>query len=272
MFTSSKSLIVMSKFLFIIICILSLIRSFSSGSALLAGVFFALFLRNPFLNFTRKWTPSLLQFSVAGLGAGMNLTIVGQVGARGISYTIIGIGVSIFLGLVLGKYFKSDANTSLLVTVGTAICGGSAIAAVASTIRAQAHQVSVALATVFLLNSAALFIFPEIGHFFSLTEEQFGLWSGLAIHDTSSVVGAALQYGAHSLEIGTTVKLARALWIIPISIIIGIFWGKNNKNASKGVVKRPWFILWFLIAAAIVTWIPELQHLGHQINDRSPKK
>lgn len=264
--TDKKAAIFISQIVFIVFSILCLTPWISSAWALLAGILLALSLGDPFSPLTRKITPLLLQSSVVGLGAGMNLSIVGQVGAQGVGYTAIGIGLTLVLGLILGKWVKADDNTSLLVTVGTAICGGSAIAAVASTIRAKSHEVSVALATVFFLNAAALFVFPGVGHGFGLTESQFGLWSALAIHDTSSVVGAAIQYGAHSVEVATTVKLARALWIIPVSLMIGFFWKRNDEDKSVGIAKRPWFIFWFLVAAAIVTWFPQFRSLGYKIN------
>lgn len=151
------------------------------------------------------------------------------------------------------------------MTIGTAICGGSAIAAVAPTIRAKHHEVSVALGIVFILNAVSLFIFPPLGHHFNLTETQFGLWSALAIHDTSTVVGATLQYGAHAVQVGTTVKLARALWIVPVTFIIGWIRSRENQPVSAEKPKRPWFILGFLIAAALVTWVPALTEVGHVV-------
>ena len=175
----------------------------------------------------------------------MNLIEVGHAGVHGFFYTVIGISVTMTLGLTLGKLLKTERDTSLLVTVGTAICGGSAIAAVAPAIRAKSHDVSVALATVFFLNAVALFIFPRIGHHFRLSQSQFGVWSALAIHDTSSVVGAAMQYGARALEIATTIKLTRALWIVPVTLGVGMMWNRGNPDAPAGKAKRPWFILGF---------------------------
>jgi uncharacterized integral membrane protein (TIGR00698 family) len=160
---------------------------------------------------------------------------------------------------------RIERDTSLLVTVGTAICGGSAIAAIAPAIRAKSHEVSVALATVFFLNAVALFIFPWIGHYFSLSQAQFGVWSALAIHDTSSVVGAAMQYGARALEIATTIKLTRALWIVPVTLVVGMVWNRGNPDAPAGKATRPWFILGFLGAAALVTWVPALKPAGHVV-------
>jgi uncharacterized integral membrane protein (TIGR00698 family) len=227
---------------------------------------FSIAFSNPFLDQTRQLTPKLLQASVVGLGAGMNLAVIGEVGLGGVGYTAVGILGTLAIGLLIGKLLKMEEDTSLLVTVGTAICGGSAIAAVSSTIRAKSHEISVALATVFFLNATALFIFPVLGHLLNLNELQFGLWSALAIHDTSSVVGAAIQYGSHAVEIATTVKLARALWIIPVSLAVGIFWNRKKKSDTAVQKKYPWFILGFLITAAIVTWIPALQVAGHFVN------
>ncbi|MBF0300106.1 MAG: putative sulfate exporter family transporter [Oligoflexia bacterium] len=246
--------------------IISLFSNISSGGALLMGIITAIIFGNPYSFQTKKLTHILLSLAVIGLGAGMNLGIIGRVGSHGIGYTIIGISIAFLFGNILGKFLKIDKDTSLLITVGTAICGGSAIAAVASVIRAKSQEVSISLGIVFLLNALALFIFPWIGHYLNLTENQFGLWSALAIHDTSSVVGATLQYGSHALEVGTTIKLARALWIIPVAIVVGLV--RSQKKQSKietKKIKKPWFILGFLLAATIVTLIPSLQTTGHQI-------
>jgi uncharacterized integral membrane protein (TIGR00698 family) len=201
-----------------------------------------------------------------GLGAGMNLAVVMKVGFEGIGYTITGILSAGIIGTLLGKFLKTPRDTSILITVGTAICGGSAIAAVAPVLRAKHQEVSVALGTVFTLNALALIIFPTIGHHFNLSESQFGLWCALAIHDTSSVVGATMQYGSHALEVGTTIKLARALWIVPVAMIVGFFVSKYDKTETGAAkAKKPWFILGFIIVAGIVTWLPELRAIGHQI-------
>ena len=258
--------ITLAQVLFPIAAVFCLTPLISSGIALLIGVSLALIFGNPYTELTQKWTHTLLGLSVMGLGAGMNLGVVGKVGFQGLSYTVIGIGSAMFLGAILGKWLKTSADTSLLVTVGTAICGGSAIAAVAPVIRAKHHEVSVALGIVFVLNGVALFIFPAIGHYFSLTEGQFGLWSALAIHDTSSVVGATLQYGQQALEIGTTVKLARALWIVPVAFLISFLRArKTEEKVTKVKGKKPWFILGFILAAASVTFLPSLRDLGHKV-------
>jgi uncharacterized integral membrane protein (TIGR00698 family) len=254
--------------LFPICALLTLTPYVSSGVALLGGVIFAVLLGNPYAEQTRKYTHNLLSLSVIGLGAGMNLIVVGQVGLAGIGYTVIGIASALILGTILGKFLKIQPETSLLISAGTAICGGSAIAAISPVIRAKPQEVSISLGTVFILNAVALFVFPWVGHHFNLSETQFGLWAALAIHDTSSVVGASMQYGAHALQVGTTVKLARALWIVPVSFGIGILWARKNKAADAGAAgkaKKPWFILGFLIMAALVTWIPALQEPGHVV-------
>lgn len=234
----------------------------SSAVALLLGAAIALSFGNPYVAKTKALTPRLLAWSVIGLGAGMDLAVVARVGLQGVGYTVAGISFTLLLGLFLGKTLKTEKNTSILLTVGTAICGGSAIAAVAPTIRAKDHEVTVALGTVFLLNAIGLLIFPPMGHALALSERQFGLWSALAIHDTSSVVGAAIQYGSKALETGTTVKLARALWIVPVTLIASRVY-KSDSSEPKAKPKRPWFILGFLAAAALVTWVPVLRPAGH---------
>src|SRR5579863_4567927 len=241
----------------------SLLPFVSPGIALMAGIALALTIGNPYPLTTARVITPLLQISVIGLGAGMNLDEVGRAGVHGFFYTVIGITLTMSIGLTLGWVLRTARDTSLLVTVGTAICGGSAIAAVAPAIRAKHHDVSVALATVFFLNAVALFIFPPLGRHFGLGQRQFGVWSALAIHDTSSVVGAAMQYGARALEIATTIKLTRALWIVPVTMVIGMLWNRESDEKGTGKGKRPWFILGFLAAAAIVTWLPALKPSGH---------
>jgi uncharacterized integral membrane protein (TIGR00698 family) len=176
------------------------------------------------------------------------------------------------LGLWLARKLKVDDDAGLLIAVGTAICGGSAIAAVAPVVRARAQQISVALATVFILNAAALLVFPMIGHAARLGQDAFGLWAALAIHDTSSVVGAGLAYGPRALEVATTVKLARALWIVPVTLGIGYVDARRRRNqggspaaADAPPVKKPWFIAGFLAMAAMVTWVPALRVPGHWV-------
>jgi len=264
-FSRSNSAGVTARVVFPLAALATLLPFVSPGIALMLGIVVALTLGNAYLFTTARLVTPLLQISVVGLGAGMNLIEVGHAGVHGFFYTVIGITLTMTIGLTLGRLIKTERDTSLLVTVGTAICGGSAIAAIAPAIRAKSHEVSVALATVFFLNAVALFIFPWIGHHFSLSQTQFGVWSALAIHDTSSVVGAAMQYGARALEIATTIKLTRALWIVPVTLGVGMVWNRGNPNAPAGKAKRPWFILGFLAAAALVTWVPALKPAGHMV-------
>jgi uncharacterized integral membrane protein (TIGR00698 family) len=239
--------------------------------ALFSGIILSQIFGNPYADFTKRWMSTLLTWSVIGLGFGINLMAIVEVGASGFGYTVLTIGFCVLLGLALGRILKNQRDASVLITFGTAICGGSAIAALAPTIRAEAHDISVALAIVFVLNSVALFVFPAIGHYLQLTQDQFGLWSALAIHDTSSVVGATMQYGPTALEVGTTVKLARALWIVPLTLIVGWVYNhfifKKMANTSQQPLKKPWFILGFLLASAVVTWIPFMKTPGTYIRN-----
>jgi len=253
------------RLVFPIVACLTLFPLVSPGIALIAGIALALTVGNPYPLTTARVITPLLQISVIGLGAGMNLVEVGRAGVHGFFYTVIGITLTMSIGLGLGSLLRTERDTSLLVTVGTAICGGSAIAAIAPAIRAKNHEVSVALATVFFLNAVALFIFPPLGRHLGLGQVQFGVWSALAIHDTSSVVGAAMQYGSRALEIATTIKLTRALWIVPVTLIVGTVWNRGSDTKVAGKAKRPWFILGFLAAAAIVTWIPALKPSAHAV-------
>lgn len=245
--------------------LLCLHPSVPSPAALIAGILIAVAVGNDWLPQTKKVTAKLLPYSVVGLGAGMNLEVVARAGLDGLGYTVVGISLSLLAGWGLGKLLKTPRDTSILVSVGTAICGGSAIAAVAPAIEAKSQDVSVALGTVFLLNATALTIFPTIGHALSLSQRQFGLWAALAIHDTSSVVGATMQYGAEALAIGTTVKLARALWIVPITFAFGFAHRLAKKDAKSTKAKRPWFILGFLAVAALVTYVPSLKDAGQMV-------
>jgi len=249
--------------LWLVLALLSLLPWVSSPLALFSGAVLGLTLGNPKPDLSRKLTQKLLMISVIGLGAGMDLRVVAQVGAQGILYTAVGITLTLLLGLALGRLLGSSPAVSTLVSVGTAICGGSAIAAVAPVIKAKHHDVTVALATVFLLNASALLLFPWLGHQLDLSERAFGLWSALAIHDTSSVVGATMQYGRDALETGATVKLARALWIVPVTLVIA--WMTARKQTGKAVssIKVPWFIGGFVLMAALVTFVPALQEPGH---------
>jgi len=220
--------------------------------ALAAGLALALTLGNPIPDISHKASKMLLQWSVVGLGFGMNLPAVWAAGKTGFGFTVATICGTLLLGYCLGRMLKVESQASTLVSVGTSICGGSAIAAVGAVIEANAGAMSVALATVFILNAVALFVFPPLGHLLGLDQGQFGLWAAIAIHDTSSVVGAASRYGEEALQIATTVKLSRALWIVPITLGLAFL---RRRGASK--VKLPWFIPAFLAAAGIRTLWPD---------------
>ncbi len=233
--------------------------------ALTAGIAFAFVFGDSQATFLKRWTSPLLQTAVVGLGAGMDLGVVLRVGARGLGYTMLGITLTLLLTLLLARLLRTDGIISLLIGVGTAICGGSAMAAVAPVVRAKSEQTSVALGVVFLLNSVALLGFPRIGAWAGLTQPAFGLWSALAIHDTSSVVGAALAYGPGSVAIATTVKLARALWIIPVALLASRLPLATSGEGRKAKAKRPWFILGFVAAAAIATYLPGAATVGSPV-------
>ena len=251
---SLKSLIV--KTLFFAGLIISASGYISPPIALTAGIIFGLSVAHPLPADSRDLSRFLLQASVVALGFGMDLHEVIKAGRSGFVYTALGISFALIVGLALGKLLQVHGNSSFLITTGTAICGGSAIAAVAPIIQADEQEVAVALGTVFILNSVALLIFPLVGGALRLTQQQFGLWAALAIHDTSSVVGAASKYGAAALIVGTTVKLARALWIVPLALITAAVKRSNSK------VKLPWFILFFCLAAVINTYVPQSAYLS----------
>jgi uncharacterized integral membrane protein (TIGR00698 family) len=198
-----------------------------------------------------KVTPRLLQYSVVGLGFGMNIYSAVAAGKQGVLFTIVTIIGTLILGALLGMLLKIDRKTTHLISSGTAICGGSAIAAVAPVIKADEKQISVALGIVFILNSVALFVFPLIGRGLHMSDTQFGLWSAIAIHDTSSVVGAAKQFSAKALEVATVVKLARALWIIPLALVTALFYKEGKQK-----IKIPYFIGFFILAMLINTYVP----------------
>lgn len=218
----------------------------SPPAALVLGFVFTLFLKNPFKTYSHKAIHYFLKISVVGLGFGMFLKETIQTGKEGLSLTFFSIVLTVSLGLILTRLLKIDLKLGHLITSGTSICGGSAIAAIAPVIKAKGKTISIALGIIFLLNSIALFVFPLLGHALDLSQTQFGLWCAIAIHDTSSVVGAALDYGDEALKIATTVKLSRTLWIIPLSIFsMFIFKTKGEK------IKVPYFILLFVAAIVI---------------------
>jgi uncharacterized integral membrane protein (TIGR00698 family) len=247
--------------------LLCLTPFFNSGAALFLGVTLALLVGNPYHVVTRKLTKPMLAGSVVGLGAGVNLFFILKAGVDGFFFTLVSLSLTLLVGFFIGLLLKTPRELSALINVGTAICGGSAIAAVATVIDAKDESISVSLGVVFILNALALFLFPPIGHLLGLSQEQFGLWGALSIHDTSSVVGATMQYGQKALEVGTTVKLVRALWIIPVSILFLKFFvnKNNNETQDRRPNQYPWFILGFLMMSAVVTGFEVLQPLGHQI-------
>lgn len=225
--------------------------------ALALGLVLAQTVGNPFTSHTKAFTHKLLQFSVIGLGFGMNAHAAVQAGKEGILFTVVSIFGTLLMGYFVGKWLGLGKHVVHLISCGTAICGGSAIAAIGPVLRAKDEEMSVALGTVFVLNAIALFAFPPIGHALSMTQNQFGLWCAIAIHDTSSVVGAAAAYGNQALEVATTVKLARALWIIPVAI------GTAMIFKQKGVkIKVPYFIFGFIAAMLVNTFVPVAKPLG----------
>ena len=246
-----------SKVIFIGCVILCLSPFVSPAVALLMGLVVAQLTGHPYMHLNYKATHLLLQVSVVGLGFGMNVHSALQAGKEGILFTIASITSTLVLGYFLGRWLKIEKKTSYLISSGTAICGGSAIAAISPVIKAEEKQISIALGCVFIFNSIALFVFPVIGHHFNLSQTQFGLWCAIAIHDTSSVVGAASKYGAHALEVATTVKLARALWIIPVAFMSTFIF----KNKSKKIT-IPYFIGLFILAMIANTYVPVVKLLS----------
>lgn len=220
--------------------------------ALAAGLAFGLTLGNPVPDVSGRAAKALLQWSVIGLGFGLNLQAVWGAGRIGFGFTVATIVGTLLVGFWLGRYLKVESQTSLLVSVGTAICGGSAIAAIGAVVNADGKAMSVSLITVFVLNAVGLLLFPLLGHLLGMNQSNFGLWSAIAIHDTSSVVGAAAKYGDHALNVATTVKLSRALWIFPLVLVLSCI-----KRPSSAKIKLPWFIFAFLAAAGIRTVWPE---------------
>ncbi len=226
--------------------------------ALTLGMGLALTIQNPFPRTSRWISRQLLQLCVILLGFGMDLAIVLQAGQTGVLFAAVSIGTTLILGYWLGKWLKITVKASVLISVGTAICGGSAIAAVATVIGAVEQEISIAIGTVFLLNAAALYIFPILGNGLHLTPDQFGTWAGIAIHDISSVVGVASHFGAVSLNIATAVKLSRALWIVPISLFFAFLFQRQQTATRRTKIQIPWFIGLFLLASLMRTFVPDV--------------
>lgn len=213
-------------------------------------------------DYFHRYTAKILQLSIVLLGFGMNLDDVIHASKSGFIETLVSVTAVMVLGILLGKLFKIEKNIALLISTGTAICGGSAIAAVAPIIKSENYQNSFALIVVFVLNAVALLLFPFIGHKLVLSQEVFGNWAAIAIHDTSSVVGAGAIYGEKALQIATTVKLIRALWIIPLSLVIALL----NKREGNHTIKFPWFILFFVLAILFANFFPSLEQSYFHFN------
>ncbi len=239
-----------AKAVFILAFLATALPFFTSAYALILGTALSLLLGNPFPGLTAKSSKQLLKLAVIGLGFGVNFLEVVTTGKNSIALTAISITLTILVGISLGKIFRVRKNTSALIAFGTAICGGSAIAAMAPVIQADDNEIAVSLATVFTLNAIALLLFPALGHLLHLDQHQFGMFAALAIHDTSSVVGAAAMYGTAALAVGTTVKLTRALWIAPFSLVAGL------RSGNAGKASFPFFILGFIAAAVANTYLP----------------
>jgi uncharacterized integral membrane protein (TIGR00698 family) len=247
----------LQQLIFVVLLLFCTTIFVSPPIALVLGLIVANLFGHPFLELNHKATNYLLQFSVVGLGFGMNVHSAVSAGKEGFLFTIISIVSTLILGTFLGKWFKTDKKTSHLISCGTAICGGSAIAAIAPVIKSNEKQTSVALGVIFILNSVALFLFPAVGHWLDLSQKEFGLWCAIAIHDTSSVVGAASKFGPEALQVATTVKLARALWIIPVALITAFLF----KNKS-GKIKIPYFIGLFILAMIANTYLPQMKSVA----------
>jgi uncharacterized integral membrane protein (TIGR00698 family) len=238
-----------NKYLFVLLVIVCLMPSVTPALALFLGLLFAFSVGQPFPKFSKKASKYLLQASVVGLGFGMNLYASLQTSKDGMVFTVFSVVAVMLLGVFIGKKMGIDKRTAYLISSGTAICGGSAIAAVGPVIKADDHEMSVSLGTIFILNAIALFIFPMIGHWIGLTQDQFGMWAAIAIHDTSSVVGAGAAYGEKALEVATMVKLTRALWIVPLTFVTMFVFRRKDAKISF-----PWFILLFVAAMLINTF------------------
>lgn len=262
-----KAPITVQKFAIPALALVCLLPIINPVMALLAGIICALFIGNPYQTQTEKLPRKTLSLGIICLGGAMNLIEVLQVGASGFAYTIISITLTMAAGLLLARALKVERESGVLITVGTAICGGSAIAAIAPVIYARNSAIAISLAVVFVMNGVALGLLPTIGHALNMDQHSFGLWAALAVHDTSSVVGATMIYGAEALHTGTAVKLARALWIVPLVFAVQALYKLEDLPADEARSKRkyPWFILGFLALAAIVTFVPALQSAGEWI-------
>lgn len=255
--TSSKLAFSNNKLLLICLLALCLTPIISPSIALLLGILFAQIFKHPFPETSKKATNWLLKASVVGLGFGITAKSALEAGKEGFLFTVVSIFGTLILGLLLGNFLKVEKITSFLISSGTAICGGSAIAALSPVVKAKQNQISIALGVIFILNSLALFIYPYIGHLLQMSQKDFGLWCAIAIHDTSSVVGASAKYGNEALGIATIVKLGRTLWIIPVAFLSSAFF--KQKDAK---IKMPYFIGFFILAIIANTFIPGLDKIS----------
>lgn len=248
--------------LYYVIPFFCLMPFFTAPIALASGILLTIFkIQKPYE--IKKYTSKILQWSIVLMGFGMSLEKVIETSQTGVLLTAASVILTFFFGLALGYLYKVERNTTMLIASGTAICGGSAIAAVSPIIDAKNNQITFALTVIFVLNAVALFIFPVIGQALNMSQENFGYWSAIAIHDTSSVVGAGAAYGKEALEVATTVKLTRTLWIIPLSFIV-LFLNRKENKTNK--IKIPWFILYFVIAIVIAYFLPQYQETYNHIN------
>lgn len=247
--------------LYYIIPVCCLFPFFSAPLALFLGILLAFFYKGEEVVRSGKLTKYLLQGSIVCMGFSMSVQDVVQTGKTGFAITVVSVLVTMFFGIALSRILGVNKNTGLLISSGTAICGGSAIAAVAPVLEAKNNEISFSLAVVFVLNAVGLFIFPAIGHLLQMDQTHFGYWAAIAIHDTSSVVGACSAYGEQALQVGTTVKLTRTLWIIPLALSIAFF---NKKNTSK--INIPWFIFLFVVAIVIGNYIPGMAETNSHLS------
>jgi uncharacterized integral membrane protein (TIGR00698 family) len=254
------------KLIFTLAALLCLLPCMSPPLALLLGLGLAQMIKHPYPGLSYRVTNWLLKLSVIGLGFGMNVFTAMEAGKEGVLFTIVSVFGVLSAGFLLGKLFRTGLKTSFLVAAGTAICGGSAIAALSPVIKADEKEISVSLGIVFVLNSVALFVFPAIGHAMSLSQSQFGMWCAIAIHDTSSVVGAAGKYGEQALEVATTVKLARALWIVPVAFGTSVLFKTGDTK-----VKLPYFIGLFILAMLVNTYLAFLKPFSPYLVDAAKK-
>lgn len=247
--------------LYYIVPVCCLFPFFSAPLALFIGILLAFLYKGDEVFKTGKLTKYLLQASIVCMGFSMSVQDVVQTGKTGFAITVVSVVVTMLCGLVLGRFLTVPKNTTILISSGTAICGGSAIAAISPILDAKSNEISFSMAVIFVLNAIALFVFPLIGHMLEMDQTHFGYWAAIAIHDTSSVVGACSAYGEKALEVGTTVKLTRTLWIIPLALSVAYF---NKNKASK--ITIPWFILFFIVAILIGNYLPEMAETNSHLS------